>query len=113
MPVHRGYVERFTAWGVPDSGFLRWIERGGSAIVKPRCDIQVPLGVPTKVAQAVKCVPGLERKSEGGSPGRGLPLSTYISCHCMRTDPRVWVCRVVEAYANLGITRGWMFRNKK
>jgi hypothetical protein len=27
--------------------------------------------------------------------------------------PRLWVRRVVEAYANLGITNGWMFRNKK
>jgi hypothetical protein len=27
--------------------------------------------------------------------------------------PRLWVCREVEAYANLGITNGWMFRNKK
>jgi hypothetical protein len=27
--------------------------------------------------------------------------------------PRLWVRRAVEAYANLGITNGWMFRNKK
>jgi hypothetical protein len=27
--------------------------------------------------------------------------------------PRLWVRRAVEAYANLGINNGWMFRNKK
>jgi hypothetical protein len=27
--------------------------------------------------------------------------------------PRMWVRRSVEAYANMGITNGWMFRNKK
>jgi hypothetical protein len=27
--------------------------------------------------------------------------------------PRLWVRRAVEAYANLGITNGWMFRNRK
>jgi hypothetical protein len=27
--------------------------------------------------------------------------------------PPLWVRRAVEAYANLGITNGWMFRNKK
>jgi hypothetical protein len=27
--------------------------------------------------------------------------------------PHVWVRRVVEAYENLGISNGWMFRNKK
>jgi hypothetical protein len=27
--------------------------------------------------------------------------------------PRLWVRRAVEAYANLDITNGWMFRNKK
>jgi hypothetical protein len=27
--------------------------------------------------------------------------------------PRLWVRRAVEAYAKLGITNGWMFRNKK
>jgi hypothetical protein len=27
--------------------------------------------------------------------------------------PRLWVRRAVEAYANLGITNEWMFRNKK
>jgi hypothetical protein len=114
MPVHGGYVERFTACGVPDSGFLRWFDRGGATIVEPRCNSQVPLSGPTKVARACKCVPDLERKSEGGSPGRGLPLSAYISCHCIWTDPpRLWVRRALEAYANLGITNGWMFRNKK
>jgi hypothetical protein len=27
--------------------------------------------------------------------------------------PHLWVRRDMEAYANLGITNGWMFRNKK
>jgi hypothetical protein len=27
--------------------------------------------------------------------------------------PRLWVRRDVDAYANLGISNGWMFRNKK
>jgi hypothetical protein len=27
--------------------------------------------------------------------------------------PRLWVRRAVEAYINLGISNGWIFRNKK
>jgi hypothetical protein len=89
MPVNGGYVERFTAWGVPDSWFLRWFERRGAAADEPRCNGQVPLGGPTKVFRACKRMPGLERKSEGGSHVRGMPLSAYISCHCIGTDPLV------------------------
>jgi hypothetical protein len=59
MPVHGGYVERFTTWVVPDSGFMRWFERGGAAIVEPRCNIQVPLGGPTKVAKLANVCPAL------------------------------------------------------
>jgi hypothetical protein len=58
-------------------------------------------------------MPCLERKSEVRGHGRGFPSSTYSCCHCIRTDSRLWVQRAVEAYANLGITNGWMFRNKK
>jgi hypothetical protein len=43
------------------------------------------------------------------------------ACHVVPTaaitasglTPRLWVRRDVEAYANLGIPNGWMFRNKK
>jgi hypothetical protein len=87
MPVHGGYVEHLTAWGVPYSWILWWFERGGAVADGPRCNSQVQLGGPTKVALACKCVSGLEMKSEGGGPGIGLSLSAYSSCHCIGTDP--------------------------
>jgi hypothetical protein len=70
MPVHGGHVECFTAWGVPNIGFMRWVKRGVAAIVEPRCDSQVPLGGPTKVTGVVHCFLILK--------GVGLLLGAFI-----------------------------------
>jgi hypothetical protein len=53
--------------------------------------------------------------------GRVKGVALEEACHLVTiaaiTDsgltPRLWVRIAVEAYENLGITNGWMFRNKK
>jgi hypothetical protein len=113
MPVHGGYVERFTAWGVPDSLFLRWFERRGADADEPRCKGQVPIGGTTKVCRACKRIPVLERKSEGGGLEEACHLVPIAAVTASVLTPRLWVRRDAEACANLGISNGWMFRNKK
>jgi hypothetical protein len=40
-------------------------------------------------------------------------LVSLVAITASGLTPRLWVRREVEAYANLGITNGWMFGNKK
>jgi hypothetical protein len=86
MPDHGGHAQRITAWNFLYSRVLRWPERGGNAIVKFICNRQIPLSGSTKISLAHKCMPCLERKSEGRGPGRGVPSSTYSGYHGVRID---------------------------
>jgi hypothetical protein len=52
-------------------------------------------------------------KSEGGALEEACHFFPVSVVTASGLTPRLWVLRVVEANANLGIMNGWMFRNKK
>jgi hypothetical protein len=55
----------------------------------------------------------LRGRVKGGALEEACHLVPIAAATVSGLTPRLWVCRDVEAYANLGITNGWMFQNKK
>jgi hypothetical protein len=55
----------------------------------------------------------LRGRVKGEALEEACHLVTIAAITASGLTPRLWVRRAVEAYANLGITNGWMFWNKK
>jgi hypothetical protein len=55
----------------------------------------------------------LRGRVNGGALEEACHLVHIAAVTASGLTPRLWVLRAVEAYANLGIINGWLFRNKK
>jgi hypothetical protein len=55
----------------------------------------------------------LRGRVKGESLEEAFHLVTIADVAASVLTPRLWVRRAVEDYENLGITNGWMYRNKK
>jgi hypothetical protein len=55
----------------------------------------------------------LRGRVKGGALEEVCHLVHIAAVTASGLTPHLWVRRAVEAYANLGISNGWMFRNKK
>jgi hypothetical protein len=55
----------------------------------------------------------LRRRVKGEALEEACHLVPIAAITASGSTPRLWVRRAVKAYANLGITNGWLFRNNK
>jgi hypothetical protein len=64
-------------------------------------------------SELVNVCMALRGRVKGGSLEEACHLVPIAAVTASGLTPRLWVRRAVEADANLGISNGWMFRNKK